>query len=115
MIKSRQQVLAATALVLFSSLGLCEDITRQQAAELMQECRAQRQQNIAPLKQQAIDDCVNKQLLVEETCERFNRNFGERSPTGNMRAMFWDLPVCEQAVAADNYFKKYPGRQVYSP
>ena len=114
MITVRQQVLAGIALVLFSSHGLCEDITRPQAVELMEECRAQRQLNIEPLRQQAIDDCINRRLRDAEHCERFHRNFGERSPTGNVRAMFWDLPVCEQAVAADNYFKRYPGRPLYS-
>lgn len=109
-----QQVLGGVALVLFSSHGLCEDITRQQAAELMEECRAQRQLSIEPLRKQAIDDCINRQLRDEAYCERFHRNFGERSPTGTVQAMFWDLPICEQAVAADNYFKKYPGRRVYS-
>lgn len=114
MITLRQQILAGSALVIFSSHGLCEDITRPQAIELMEECRSQRQLNIEPLRKQAIDDCINRQLRDQEYCERFHRNFGERSPTGNVPAMFWDLPVCEQAVAADNYFKKYPGRQVYS-
>ena len=114
MITSRQQVLAAIALLLSSSHGLCQDITRQQAGELMVECRAQRQQHIEPLKQEAIDDCINRQLRDREYCEHFNRNFGQRSPTGNTRAMFWDLPICVQAVAVENYFKKYPGRQVFS-
>jgi hypothetical protein len=115
MIESRRHLLAGFALLLFSNHGLCEDITRQQVSGLMAECRAQRQQKIEPLKREAIDDCINRQRRDPEECERFNRTFGERSPTGNTRAMFWDLPICEQAVAADNYFKKNPGRQVYSP
>ncbi len=115
MITMRQQTLAGIALVIFSSHGLCEDITRPQAIELMEECRTQRQLNIEPLRKQAIDDCISKQLRDREYCERFQRNFGERSPTGTVPAMFWDLPICQQALAADNYFKKYPGRQVYSP
>jgi hypothetical protein len=114
MITPRRPTLAGVALVLFSSYGLCEDINRQQASELMAECHAQRQQNIEPLKQEAIEDCINRQLKDAEYCERFNRNFGERSPTGTRPAMFWDLPICQQALAADSYFKKYPGRQLYS-
>ena len=114
MIKYGQQMLAGIALVLISSHGLCEDITRQRASELMGECQSQRQQRIEPLRRDAIDDCINKQRKDPEYCERFNRNFGERTATGNRQGMFWDIPVCQQALAADHYFKRNPGRQVYS-
>jgi hypothetical protein len=111
---TKHRILGAVTLLLLSLNLQAAEITREQAGELMQECQAQRQQKIAPLKAEAIEDCVTRQRKERGYCERFNKNFGERTPAGNRRGMFWDLPACQQAVSAQQYFKKYPGRKVYS-
>ncbi len=100
--------------LLLQSAVYSAEINRSQAEELLQQCQAQRQENIAPLKQEVIEDCVTRQHRDRDYCERFNRNYGERTVTGAQRGMFWDLPVCMQAVDAQNYFKKYPSRQVFN-
>jgi hypothetical protein len=106
-------------LILLSSSGLVfsEEITREEAAQLMEECQKQREENIAPLREQAIEDCVTKQRRDREYCERFNRTFGNARPRGNgsmIPGLFWDLPVCQKADAADRYFRANPGRQIYT-
>ena len=110
---AHQTAIAAAVYLLLHSAACSAEITRSQAEELLQQCQAQRQENIAPLKQEAIEDCVTRQRRDRAYCERFNQNYGERTVTGAQRGMFWDLPVCMQAVDAQNYFKRYPSRQVY--
>ena len=106
-------------LILLSSSGLvfAEEITRDEALELMEECQKQREENIAPLREQAIEDCVTKQRRDREYCERFNRTFGNARPRGNgsmIPGLFWDLPVCQTADAANRYFRANPSRHVYT-
>ena len=80
----------------------------------MNECQRQRAENIAPLREQAIEDCVNNRRRDREFCENHNRNFGERRAGGTLPGMFWNLPVCEQAVAAERYFRMNPRRNTFT-
>lgn len=94
-----------------------EEITRDGALELMEECQKQREENIAPLREQAIEDCVTNRGRDREHCESFNRTFGNARPRaggGMVPGMFWGLPVCEKAVAAERYFRMNPSRRVYT-
>ena len=115
--KSNRQILVAIIAVALSVFAAAEEITREDASELMAECQKQREENIAPLREQAIEDCVTKQRRDREYCERFNRTFGNARPRaggGMIPGMFWGLPVCEQAVAAEQYFRMNPSRRVYT-
>lgn len=114
MLSTKHGILAVAGLLLCSLNLQAAEITRDQVDGLLQECQAKRQEKIAPLKAEAIEDCVTRQRRDREHCERFNRNFGERTPTGTRVGMFWDLPACQRAIGAQQYFKKYPSRQVYS-
>lgn len=105
----------SVVIFLFSGLGSAEEITREGLEQLLQECQHQRQKNIAPLKEQAIEDCINKGRGDREYCERYNRNFGEKTAGGTQKGMFWNLPECETWWAADKYFKMNPGSQTYTP
>jgi hypothetical protein len=107
-------ITSSIAILVFSGLGNAEVITREGAEQLLQVCQHQRQQHIAPLKEQAIEDCINKGQGDREYCESYNSSFGEGSAGGTVRLMFWDLPECEAWSAADKYFKMNPGRQTYS-
>jgi hypothetical protein len=89
MTKLQDHILYVAALLVFSGLAFAEDITRDGALELMGECQKQRQENIAPQREQAIEDCIT-------------------------RGLFWELPVCQQASAAEQFFRMNPSRQVYS-
>jgi hypothetical protein len=117
MSKSSCQILVAIITTALSGLAAAREITREGAPELMEECQRQRQENIAPLREQAIEDCVSNRRGDREYCEHFNRTFGNARPRaggGTIPGMFWGLPVCEQAVAAEQYFRMNPRRQIYS-
>jgi hypothetical protein len=94
-----------------------EEITRDGAVELMEECQKQRQEQIAPLREDAIEDCVTRRGRDREYCESYNRTFGNERyrPDGTFIAgMFWYLPVCEKAVAAERYFRMNPSSRSYN-
>ena len=99
---------------LVSSFSFAEEITRQQLEELKQECQSERERNIEPLKEQAIEDCINSDGKEQDYCERYYRNLGEGPAGGTQPGLFWGLPVCERAFKAEKYFRMNPGKEVYS-
>ena len=114
---SYRQFLIGIATVVLSVAVFAEEITPEGALELMEECQKQREENIAPLRDQAIEDCVANKGRDREYCESFNRTFGNARPRaggGMIKGMFWELPVCEQAVAAEKYFKMNPSSRSYN-
>jgi len=114
--KSNGQILVAIVTMALSGFAAAKEITRDEALGLMEECQKQREENIAPLREQAIEDCVTNRRRDREYCERFNRTFGNARPRGNgtmIPRMFWNLPVCEKSFAAQRYFRMNPSRRVY--
>ena len=117
MSKANCQILVTIVTMALCGFAAAKEITRGDALELMETCQTQRQENIAPLREQAIEDCVTRQGRDREHCESFNRTFGNARRRGNgtmIPGMFWDLPVCEKAVAAERYFRMNPSSRVYS-
>lgn len=93
------------------------EVHRDDVPDMMEACQRERQRNIEPLRKQAVEDCVSKGMRSREDCERRNRNFGERmrNADGTTRpGLFWNLPLCQQADAADRYFRANPGKDTYS-
>jgi len=114
---SYRQFLIGLATLMLSGAVFAEEITPDGALELMEECQKQRQENIAPLREQAIEDCVANKGRDREYCESFNRTYGNAMPRaggGMIPGMFWELPVCEEAVAAEKYFKMNPSSRSYN-
>ena len=101
-------------MILLSGHVFAEDITRQRAEALILECDSERKRNIAPYKEEAINDCINNRKEDKSFCEEYYKNFGEGAGGGVNRGMFWGLPVCEKAFSAEKYFRKNPRKQVYS-
>ena len=116
MSKSNCQILVTIVTLALSGFAAAKEITRDEALELMEECQKQREENIAPLREQAIEDCVTNRRRDREYCERFNRTFGNaraRAGGGMIPGMFWELPDCQNAFAAERFFKINPSRQSY--
>jgi hypothetical protein len=114
--KSNYQALIAIFTLALSGFTAAEEISQDAALELMEDCQTQREENIAPLREQAIEDCVTNRRRDREYCERFNRTFGNARPRpggGMIPGMFWDLPDCQDAFAAQQFFRMNPGRQVF--
>ena len=78
----------------FAGFGFAEEISRDGVDQLMVECQQQRQLHIAPLREEAIQRCIDGKRGDQEYCERFNRNYGERA-ANRPRGMFWHLPECD--------------------
>jgi hypothetical protein len=103
--------------MVLSGFAAAKEITRDEAVGLMEECQKQRQENIAPLREHAIEDCVANKGRDREYCESYNRTFGNARPRaggGMIPGMFWGLPVCEEAVAAEKYFNMNPSSRNYN-
>jgi hypothetical protein len=67
-------------------------------AELDARCEQARQEKLAPERAAAIEECVEKKQKEDRAaCERFYRDYGERS--GRRPALFYWLPACDEAHA----------------
>ncbi len=69
--------------------------------ELQQRCEQAREAKIAPLRQEAIEECIARESRrrdVQAYCERFYSDFGQggRTASGHFQQpMFNDLPECQ--------------------
>ena len=70
--------------------------------ELDTACDTTREIKLAPLRQEYVEECIEKQKKSRADCERFYSDYGNR--TGNKAALFYDLPEC---VEAFDYQKSY--------
>lgn len=75
--------------------------------ELQARCEQAREAKIAPLRQEAIEECITsnpRRRDVNEYCERFYSDFGQggRTASGHFRQpMFNDLPECVEYREAE--------------
>ena len=75
--------------------------------ELEQRCKQAREKKIAPLRQDAIEECLAsnpRRRNADEYCERFYSDFGlgGRTQSGHFRQpMFHDLPECVEYREAE--------------
>ena len=72
--------------------------------QLRQRCEAAREVKLAPLREQAIEECVSRprSTRTRAQCEEFYRDFGQGGGTvgGGFRApMFIDVPECQEYFA----------------
>lgn len=63
--------------------------------QLDNACEAAREALIAPLRRQAVAECVDEKK-DQAYCERFYRDYGERGASGRP-ALFYDIPECVKA------------------
>lgn len=99
--KSRSASLILFPLLLSSGAVLAGDASLE---ELRQRCEAAREAKLAPLREQAIEDCVSRprSTRTRAQCEEFYRDFGQGGGTvdGGFRApMFIDVPECQEYFA----------------
>ena len=89
------------------SLLMCVSLNlgAQTQQELDAACEAARESKLAPLRQQYIDECVQKQKKDLDHCTRFYSDYG--SQTGGRAPLFYDLPECKKAFD----FKKSSGNR----
>ncbi len=116
MSESKLQLLFAALLLMLSVTSTAREISREEAIDLMEDCQEKREEKIAPLREEAIQACISDDRGDREYCERYNSTFGNAVALpggGAYPGLFWDLPVCVQAVEAEKYFKLNPGKSTY--
>lgn len=70
-------------------------------AKLDEACEQAREQKLAPLRAQFVEECVReKHQSSREACEAFYADYGARS--GNRAPLFYDLPECVEAFDYQN-------------
>ncbi len=68
---------------------------QQDQAAMDAACQSARQEQLAPLREQSLQQCLTQGEKDQATCEADAANYGER--VGIRQAMFYDLPECEAA------------------
>jgi len=99
--KSRSAFVVLFPLFLASGAALGGDASLE---ELRLRCEAARETKLAPLREQAIEECVSRprSTRTRAQCEEFYRDFGQGGGTvgGGFRApMFIDVPECQEYFA----------------
>ena len=96
-----------TSPLIYLSAFMCisSSLGAQTQQELDAACEAARESKLAPLRQQHIDECVQKQKKDLDHCTKFYSDYG--SKTGNRAPLFYDLPECKKAFD----FKKSSGNR----
>ena len=107
-----QRAVLLLVFLLTCPLVTAQPITREQSERLMAQCHAEREEKLAPLREQAVQNCLNRNMSDRETCERRNENYGNRRNNGSP-GLFWDLPSCEQGMRAERFFRQNPRAQEY--
>ncbi len=74
---------------------LTEDEVRHKLDDLNAACEAARENKLAPLRAQHVEECVSGQSKERGYCERFYADYGRRS--GKRAPLFLDLPECVEA------------------
>ena len=119
---SKILILPVTLCILVSNTCFAKEDRSTKRAELDAACEVAREQKLAPLRQQYIDECVEKQKKDRAECERFykdydgrrisrnydgkhgNRLYGGRQE--NRAPLFYDLPECVEAFEYRTSYRK---------
>lgn len=104
-------------LLILSARTFSDELTRESAEFLMEDCMQQREELLAPEREEAIEWCIEKRRRSREYCESYHRTYGARRFRANgtwAPALYMDLPDCVKAQEAQRYFRSNPGSRVYS-
>jgi len=86
-------------------------LTEQQVKALEATCEKAREAKLAPLREQAIRDCIAQPRSDPAYCRDYFKDFGDARLLANGHVsprMFHDLPECLAADEARRHFGLYP-------
>jgi hypothetical protein len=87
------------ALAASSAVWASDKERKQIQADMDAQCESARQAILKPEKAGYVAECIatqKRQTDVEEYCERFYANYGERA--GRRAPLYYDLPECVEAL-----------------
>ena len=88
-------------LFVISTDAVADRARDQKQAKLDAVCEQARQKQLAPMRAQFVDECVqNKEQPDRKACETFYADFGAQS--GRRAPLFYDLPECVEAFEYQN-------------
>ncbi len=116
--KNMNRSVTCTALMLclvVAAESNAEQIKREDLPALLSDCDQARQAKLKPARENQIAKCLERGKQAEY-CERRYRDYGERVHrlnSDNVTGLFWDLPICEKAIAAQRYFGRNPAQDTF--
>lgn len=91
-----KSLLVAFLMLLMAGPLLAEESREQKQARLDAACEVARENKLAPMRKQFVEDCAAKnELPTRAECERFYADYGARM--GGRAPLFYDLPECVSA------------------
>jgi hypothetical protein len=97
MLHHSRRLLALCIALLAVSAAVADDKARKaQQRNLDNLCEAARVAKIDEVRDELVAQCVADEEGTQPDCVRMHRNHGARS--GNRAALYYDLPVCEEAT-----------------
>ena len=88
-------------LFVISTDAVADRARDQKQAKLDAVCEQAREKQLAPMRAQFVDECVqNKEQPDRKACETFYADFGAQS--GRRAPLFYDLPECVEAFEYQN-------------
>ena len=100
------------ALILLPSFIYARHLSKSEVDALVAKCEAEREKKIAPLRDQAIQECIAKGMKEVATCKWRYKDLGDPifSNTGYLirPRLFHDLPECKKSSEAEKHYRLYP-------
>ena len=88
-------LIAAFSGIAYGQANMSKDEIRRQLDALNAACDKAREERLAPLRKQYIEECISKERNDPDYCRRFYADYGARS--GKRPPLFNDLPECVTA------------------
>ena len=85
-------------------------LKKSDVSALVEKCEVARETKLAPLRKQAIDECIASGSKNEAGCKRYYRDYGNpvARATGTTPRLFHDLPECKISGEAEKHYRLYP-------
>ncbi len=109
------RVVVFAAALMISADSAAERVARGQLSGLLADCDKARQSRLEPIRREKIAACQERGKQ-KSYCEHRYQDYGERGfriASDNVIGLFWDLPICEKAIAAERYFARNPRAQEF--
>lgn len=107
---------ALAAMLLVSLAAQAETVKRSELDGLLSSCDSQRQAKLKPHRDAKVAECIDDGKQ-REYCQQYYADYGERMHRrgpGSTVGAFWNIPICEKAIAAERYFGMNPGKKTFS-
>ncbi len=99
----RMCLLLALALSSASAWSRSGTPTDAEVKKLQQQCEARRTEELAPIRAQKTQACIEQQLMNPGHCERYYTTYGNVTPGPSgapQQGYFYDLPECQAWLEA---------------